>query len=94
MNSEHFSIMQLLKNQKIKDIKNLYYCFRGPFLNHKLSSLKNVKPSDTKHPDGKWKKNLKNSTTLMNKMLEIIEAQKLFPLKQIEIVIHPESLVI
>ena len=98
IDSEHFSIMQLLKNQKIKDIKKIYITASGgPFLNHKLSSLKNVKPSDAvKHPRWKMGKKISiDSATLMNKMLEIIEAQKLFSLslKQIEIVIHPESLV-
>ena len=36
-----------------------------------------------------------NSATLMNKILEAIEAQKLFSIsqKKIKIVIHPESLV-
>ena len=49
-----------------------------------------------KHP--KWqmgKKITVNSSTLMNKILEIIEAQKLFnvPNNKLEIIIHPESLV-
>ena len=36
-----------------------------------------------------------DSATLMNKILELIEAQKLFnlPEKKIEIIIHPESLI-
>ena len=36
-----------------------------------------------------------DSSTLMNKILELIEAQKLFniPFKKLEILIHPESLV-
>ena len=36
-----------------------------------------------------------NSATLMNKILELIEAQKLFnlPENKIDIIIHPESLV-
>ena len=98
LDSEHFSIMQLLKNQRINDIKKIYITASGgPFLHHKLSSLKNVKPSDAvKHPRWKMGKKISiDSATLMNKMLEIIEAQKIFSLdlKQIEIVIHPESLV-
>ena len=45
--------------------------------------------------NGKWEKNINNSATLMNKILEIIEAQKLFsiPNKKLDIIIHPESLV-
>ena len=36
-----------------------------------------------------------DSSTLMNKMLEIIEAQKLFnlPIHKLEILIHPDSLI-
>ena len=36
-----------------------------------------------------------DSATLMNKMLELIEAQKLFniPIQKLEILIHPDSLV-
>ena len=98
IDSEHFSIMQLLKNQKIKNIKKIYLTASGgPFLKYKLSSLKNIKPIDAiKHP--KWKMGKKisiDSASLMNKMLEIIEAQKIFSIdfKKIEIVVHPESLV-
>ena len=98
IDSEHFSIMQLLKNQKIKNINKIYLTASGgPFLKYKLSKLKNAKPKDAiKHP--KWKMGKKisiDSASLMNKMFEIIEAHKLFSvsLKKIEIVIHPESLV-
>jgi len=98
IDSEHFSIMQLLKNQKIKNINKIYLTASGgPFLKYKLSKLKNAKPKDAiRHP--KWKMGKKisiDSASLMNKMFEIIEAHKLFSvsLKKIEIVIHPESLV-
>ena len=69
----------------------------GPFLNFKLSQIKKVKPKDAlKHP--KWsmgKKISVDSATLMNKILELIEAQKLFniPMNKLDILIHPESLV-
>ena len=98
IDSEHFSIMQLLKNQKLKNIKKVYLTASGgPFLNYSSSKLKNVKPKEAiKHP--KWKMGKKisiDSATLMNKMLELIEAHKLFSIdpKKIDIVIHPESLV-
>ena len=98
IDSEHFSIMKLLEYEKIEDIKKIYLTASGgPFLNYKLSRLNKVKPNEAlKHP--KWKMGKKisiDSATLMNKILEIIEAQKLFSisLKDIEIVIHPESLV-
>ena len=59
--------------------------------------MSKVKPSDAlKHP--KWKMGKKisiDSATLMNKIFEFIEAQKLFniPQKKLEIIIHPNSLV-
>ena len=96
--SEHFSIMELIKNHKQNEIKKIYLTASGgPFLNLKKKKLKKVKPSDAlKHP--KWKMGKKisvDSATLMNKILELIEAQKLFnlPEKKIEIIIHPESLI-
>ena len=53
--SEHFSIMELIKNHKQNEIKKIYLTASGgPFLNFKKKKLKKVKPSDAlKHP--KWK---------------------------------------
>ena len=97
IDSEHFSIMQLLENHQ-KEVKKIYLTASGgPFLNHSLSKLKNVQPHEAiKHP--KWKMGKKisvDSASLMNKMLEHVEAQKLFSMQpdKIEIIIHPESLV-
>ena len=98
IDSEHFSIMKLLENQKINDVKKIYITASGgPFLNTSITKLKNIKPSEAiKHP--KWKMGKKisiDSASLMNKILEVIEAQKLFQvdLKKFEIIIHPESLI-
>ncbi len=98
IDSEHFSIMKLLEKQNIKNVKKIYLTASGgPFLNYKINKLKKVSPVQAiKHP--KWKMGKKisiDSATLMNKMLEVIEAHKLFSidLKKIDIVIHPESLV-
>ena len=98
VDSEHFSIFELLKNHKIKDIKKIYITASGgPFLNYSPNQLKRIKPDEAlKHP--KWKMGKKisiDSSTLMNKILELIEAQKLFDLKitSLDILIHPESLV-
>ena len=66
-------------------------------MNYKKSQMKKIKPKDAlKHP--KWKMGKKisiDSSTLMNKILELIEAQKIFNIssKKIEIIIHPNSLV-
>jgi len=98
IDSEHFSILKLIGDHKMKDIKKIYITASGgPFLNYKKNQLKKIKPKDAlKHP--KWKMGKKisiDSSTLMNKILELIEAQKLFniPNEKIEIVIHPNSLV-
>ncbi len=97
IDSEHFSIMQLLEHHQ-NDVRKIYLTASGgPFLNLSLSKLKNVKPHEAiKHP--KWKMGKKisvDSASLMNKMLEHVEAQKLFSInpEKIKIIIHPESLV-
>ncbi len=98
IDSEHFSIMKLINNHKIQEIDKIYITASGgPFLNRKISQLKNISPKDAlKHP--KWKMGKKitiDSSTLMNKVFELIEAEKLFnlPPNMIEILIHPDSLV-
>ena len=98
IDSEHYSIIHLLKNHKIDEIKKIFITASGgPFINYKVNQLKKISPSDAlKHP--KWKMGKKitiDSATLMNKVLEYIEAQKLFKLsyKKLDIIIHPESLV-
>ena len=98
VDSEHFSIMKLMENEKFKNIKKIYLTASGgPFLNLSHKKFKNIKVKDAIfHP--KWKMGKKisiDSSTLMNKMLELIEAQKLFnlPSQKIDIIIHPNSLV-
>ena len=98
VDSEHYSILKLLENHKLKEIKKIYITASGgPFLNYKKKQFKNIQPKDAlKHP--KWKMGKKisiDSSTLMNKILELIEAQKLFNITndKIDILIHPNSLV-
>ena len=98
IDSEHFSISKLIENHKLSEINKIYITASGgPFLNYNLNRFKKIKPKDAlKHP--KWKMGKKisiDSSTLMNKILELIEAQKLFniPEHKLEIIIHPESLV-
>ena len=88
----------MLENHKIQEIKKIYITASGgPFLNYLPDQLKRIKPNEAlKHP--KWKMGKKisiDSSTLMNKILELIEAQKLFDLeiKSLDILIHPDSLV-
>ena len=98
IDSEHFSIFKLLKNHKLNEIKKIYITASGgPFLNYKKKQFKTIKPKNAiKHP--KWKMGKKisiDSSTLVNKIFELIEAQKLFniPNEKLDILIHPESLV-
>ncbi len=98
VDSEHFSIFQLLKNHKMNEIEKIYLTASGgPFLNYKVNQMKYINPKKAlKHP--KWKMGKKisvDSATLMNKMLELIEAQKLFkiPNNKLDILIHPNSLI-
>ncbi|MES2624537.1 MAG: 1-deoxy-D-xylulose-5-phosphate reductoisomerase [Pseudomonadota bacterium] len=69
----------------------------GPFLDTPLADLMQVTPQQAcKHPN--WKMGQKisvDSATLVNKALELIEASYLFatPSRDIDIVIHPQSIV-
>ena len=98
LDSEHFSIYKLVENYEDKDIDRIYITASGgPFLNLAKKKFKNIKPSEAlKHP--KWSMGKKisiDSATLMNKVLELIEAQKIFNFdkKKYHIIIHPQSLV-
>ena len=98
IDSEHFSIYQLTKNFKNEDINKIYITASGgPFLNKPLNFFKNISPIQaSKHPNLKMGKKISiDSSNLMNKVLEIIEAQKFFPfdIKKYEILIHPKSLI-
>ena len=79
-----------MKNYKLHEIDKITITASGgPFLNYKINKLERVKPRDAlKHP--KWKMGKKisiDSATLMNKVLEVVEAQKIFniPEKKIDI---------
>ena len=98
IDSEHFSIAELTKQHSNQEIEKIYITASGgPFLNLKKKHFNKISPVDAiKHP--KWKMGKKisvDSATLMNKVLELTEAIKLFPfdLNKYEIVVHPQSLV-
>ncbi len=98
VDSEHYSIMKILENHNIDEVKKIFLTASGgPFLNYKISKLNKVKPNlAIKHPRWKMGKKISiDSATMMNKILEVIEASKLFQInsKHIEIIIHPESLI-
>ena len=98
VDSEHFSILNLLRNVNKSEIKKIYLTASGgPFLNYKSHQFKKINPKDAlNHP--KWNMGKKisiDSATLMNKMFELIEAQRLFNIEydKLDIIIHPDSLV-
>ena len=98
VDSEHFSTLKLLEQHNIDNINKIYITASGgPFLRFKLNQFRKITPKQAlKHP--KWKMGKKisiDSATLMNKILELIEAQKLFdiPNRKIDVLIHPNSLV-
>ena len=97
IDSEHFSIFNLIRGQNKKFIKKIYLTASGgPFFKKKIN-LKKVTPSQaSKHPNWKMGKKISiDSANLMNKVLEIIEASLIFniPISKFEILIHPESLI-
>ena len=96
IDSEHYSIFTLLKNHSYKDVDKVYITASGgPFLNYPKKKFKFIKPNTAlKHPN--WKMGRKitiDSSTLMNKVFEVIEAKNLFNLsyKKISILTHPKS---
>ncbi|MBD8530202.1 MULTISPECIES: 1-deoxy-D-xylulose-5-phosphate reductoisomerase [unclassified Massilia] len=69
----------------------------GPFLNRAVETLESVTPAEAcKHPNWSMGRKISvDSATMMNKGLEVIEAHWLFgaPADQIEVVIHPQSVI-
>ncbi len=98
IDSEHFSINELTKNYKNNDIERIYLTASGgPFLRKPKKDFKKICVKDAiKHPNWQMGKKISvDSSTMMNKILEVIEAFKLFPFdeKKYEIIIHPQSLI-
>jgi 1-deoxy-D-xylulose-5-phosphate reductoisomerase len=97
IDSEHFSIFNLIQNKNINSIKYIYLTASGgPFFGKKIN-LNKVSPSQaTKHPNWKMGKKISiDSANLMNKVLEVIEASLIFnlPINKFKIIIHPQSLI-
>ncbi len=96
VDSEHSAIFQCLVGEKKDEVEEIILTASGgAFLNRE--NLEEVKPEEAlKHPN--WdmgKKVTVDSSTLMNKGLEVIEAYWLFglPVERIKVVIHPQSIV-
>mgnify|MGYP000647474803 FL=1 len=96
IDSEHFSIQSLIKNNKNMEIDTIFITASGgPFLKTPMTQFKNISAKKaTKHPNWKMGKKISvDSSTLMNKVFEIIEAQRIFklPISKFKILIHPKS---
>ncbi|MEX0961875.1 MAG: 1-deoxy-D-xylulose-5-phosphate reductoisomerase [Simkaniaceae bacterium] len=96
VDSEHSAIFQcLMAGDEVNRL--ILTASGGPFWKHSLEELNQVRLEEAlKHP--KWSMGPKitiDSSTMMNKGLEVIEAHYLFdiPVEKIEVVIHPESLI-
>lgn len=98
IDSEHYCLSEILKNEKLKDIDLIYLTASGgPFLKLKKINTKNIKIKDVvNHPTWKMGKKISvDSATMVNKIFELIEAHILFsiPKKKLKIKLHQESLV-
>jgi 1-deoxy-D-xylulose-5-phosphate reductoisomerase len=103
IDSEHNAIFQCLPQgyRRSPDrqgiAKILLTASGGPFLNRAVDTLDSVTPEEAvAHPNWTMGRKISvDSATVMNKGLEVIEAHWLFgtPASQIEVVIHPQSVV-
>ncbi|MBS4096848.1 MAG: 1-deoxy-D-xylulose-5-phosphate reductoisomerase [Sulfuricella sp.] len=103
IDSEHNAIFQSLPRNFSEDLAQngvtriLLTASGGPFRNTPLHELENVTPQQAcAHPNWVMGKKISvDSSTMMNKGLEVIEAHWLFnaSAEQIEVVIHPQSVV-
>jgi 1-deoxy-D-xylulose-5-phosphate reductoisomerase len=96
--SEHNAIFQAMHGHRREEVRRiLLTASGGPFLRTPRNQLRHVTRAQAlQHPT--WKMGNKitiDSSTLMNKGLEVIEARWLFdlPPEQIDVVIHPQSIV-
>jgi 1-deoxy-D-xylulose-5-phosphate reductoisomerase len=98
IDSEHSAIFQCLNGEDPNSVEKIYLTASGgPFKNATTEEMSRVTPEQAlAHPT--WKMGRKvtiDSSTLMNKGLEIIEARWLFGVdaENIEVVVHPQSII-
>lgn len=98
VDSEHSAIFQSLQGSHRSELhKILLTASGGPFRGRKREDLVNIQVEDAlKHPN--WEMGRKitiDSSTLVNKGLEVIEAKWLFDvdIDQVEVVVHPQSII-
>ena len=97
IDSEHFSIHNLIRYKNINTIKDIYLTASGgPFFEKKVNLNKVTPAQAANHPNWKMGKKISiDSANLMNKVLEVIEASLIFnlPINKFKIIIHPQSLI-
>ncbi len=98
VDSEHSAIFQCLNGEQLNKINKIWLTASGgPFRNFSREQLQNIsKEQALNHPN--WNMGTKvsiDSSTLLNKGFEMIEAKWLFDIEpsQIEVVVHPQSIV-
>ena len=98
VDSEHSALFQCLQTGEHREVQRLILTASGgPFFGKTAQELEKMTVDDAlNHPT--WKMGAKisiDSSTLMNKGLEVIEAKVLFgmPLNQIEVIVHPQSVI-
>lgn len=97
IDSEHSAIFQCLAGEVSAPRRVIVTASGGPFLRTPAEDLKNVTVQQAlAHPN--WSMGAKitiDSSTLVNKGFEVIEARWLFGLKpeQIDVLVHPQSIV-
>lgn len=97
VDSEHSAIFQSLRGEKKSQVRRiLLTASGGPFRGKKRKDLEQMKAEDAlRHPNWSMGKKVTiDSSTLVNKGLEVMEARWLFDtaLSDIQVVIHPESI--
>ena len=98
VDSEHSAIFQSLQGEDENEIhKIILTASGGPFRGKTKEELAHISPADAlKHPN--WSMGRKitvDSSTLVNKGLEVIEAKWLFDVRpeQIQVTVHPQSVI-
>lgn len=98
IDSEHSAIWQALACGRKEEIRKIIITASGgPFRNYPPEKFDEITPEQASHHPT-WKMGRKitiDSATLANKGLEVIEAVALFqvPVDQIEVVVHPQSII-
>lgn len=98
VDSEHSAIFQSLNGENRSEVsKILLTASGGPFRGKTIEDLKNVTVEDAlNHPNWAMGKKITiDSSTMVNKGLEVMEAQWLFdvPVEKVQVIVQPQSII-